>query len=213
MKRIFYILSVCFLVLFLSSCLTTLYPIFHEKDAIFNLSLLGYWKCAEGNSKERKFIEFKKIPDDRKPELPPGIRKISDKGYLVSRIDSMGQTTSQSFVFLAKIGKNNYLDYYPAEMSSQKNVIKIYKDHYLKIHSNYRCDFKDNDHFEMKRFDQGFLDKLISNNKINIRHEVIDGNNLITASTNDLQKFIIQYSDNPDAFGGDVSYCSRIGYH
>ena len=158
-------------------------------------------------------MEFKKISDDRRTELPPGIRAISDKGYLVSRIDSMGQTIGQYFVFLAKIGKNNYLDYYPAEMPSQKNVNKIYRDHFIKVHSNYRCDFRGNDHFEMKLFDQGFLDKLISNNKINIRHEVIDGNNLITASTDDLQKFIIQYSDNPDAFGGDVSYCSRIVYH
>jgi hypothetical protein len=213
MKKIVYIAAVSFLLLFLSSCLTTLYPIFHAKDVIFNKSLLGYWKCSEGKSKERKFMEFKKIPDERKSELPPGIREISDKGYLASRMDSMGQIINQYFVFLAKIGKNNYLDYYPAEMPSQKNVNKIFRDHYIKVHSNYRCDFKDNDHFEMKLFDRGFLDKLISNNKINIRHEVIDGNNLITASTDDLQKFIIQYCDNPEAFGEDNTYCSRIVYN
>jgi hypothetical protein len=211
MKKIFYIVSISFVLLFLSSCLTTLYPIFHEKDAIFNERLLGYWKCADGEN--ISFMEFKKISDDRKLELPPGIREISDKGYLVSRIDSIGQIISQYFVFLAKIGKNNYLDYYPAEMVFQKNVNKFYKDHRIKVHSNYRCDFKDNDHFEMKLFDKGFLDKLISNNKINIRHEVIYGSNLITASTDDLQKFIIQYSDNPDAFGGNITYCSRIVYN
>jgi hypothetical protein len=209
MKKIFSILFFSFLLFFLSGCLTTLYPIFHEKDAIFNEQLLGYWKCTD-KGKNISFTEFKKIPEDRKPELSPGIRKISDKGYLVSRIDSMRQITDQYFVFLAKIGKNYYLDYYPAEIPSQRNVNRVYKSHYIKVHSSYMCDFKDNDHFEMKRFDQDFLDKLISNNKINIRHEVIGGRNLITASTDDLQKFIIAYSDNAEAFGDNINYCTRI---
>ena len=209
MKKIVYILSVSFLLFSLSSCLTTLYPIFHEKDVVFNESLLGYWKCSD-KAKTISFMEVKKIPDDRKPELYPNIRGISDKGYLVRMVDSLGQTTSQSFVFLAKIGNNYYLDYYPAEMPSQKNVNTFYKSHYIKVHSSYRCNFKDNDHFEMKRFDQDFLDKLISNNKINIRHEVIGRRNLITASTDDLQKFIIMYSDNGAAFGDNITECNRI---
>jgi hypothetical protein len=186
-----------------------LYPIFRKEDAIFNESLLGYWKCSD-KGKQISFTEFKKIPGDRKPELFPGIRQISDKGYLVSRIDSMRQITDQYFVFLSKIGKSYYLDYYPAEMQSQRNINSFYKSHYIKVHSSYMFDFKDNDHFEMKRFDQDFLDKLISNNKINIRHEVIGGRNLITASTDDLQKFIITYSDNAAAFGDNITNCSRV---
>lgn len=209
MKRIFYIIYISFLLFSLSSCLKTLYPIFHKKDAIFNESLLGYWKCSD-KAKNVSFVEFRKIPDDRKPELPPSIREISDKGYFVSQIDSMGKIKSQDFVFLAKIGKNHYLDYYPAEISSQRNVNKHYRDHYIKLHTNYRFDFKDNDHFEIRLFDQSFLEKLLSDNKINIQYEMVNGKKLITASTDDLQKFVIKYSDNPDAYGGDITYCSRI---
>jgi hypothetical protein len=212
MNKTFYILFVSFLLVFLSSCLTTLYPIFHEKDAIFKESLLGYWKCAD-KGKNISFMEFKKITGDRKTELPPGIREISDKGYFVSKMDSAGQITDQYFVFLAKIGNHHYLDYYPAEMSSQKNVNKLYRDHYVKVHHNYRCDFKDDNHFEMKLFDKSFLDTLISKNQINIRHEVVDGKNIFTASTDDLQKFIKQYSDNPKAFGNDITYCNRVIYY
>ena len=36
------------------------------------------------------------------------------------------------------------------------------------------------------------------------------GKVLFTASTDDLQKFINQYGDNPEAFGDDITYCSRI---
>lgn len=209
MKKILLILSLFFSLAFLGSCLKTLYPIFHKKDAIFNESLLGYWKCAD-KAKNISFVEFRKIPVDRKTELPPSIREISDKGYFVSQIDSIGKIKGQDFVFLAKIGKNHFLDYYPAEGSFQKNVNKSYREHYVKLHTNYRVDFKDNNHFEIRMFDQSFLEKLLSDNKINIQYEEVNGKKLITASTDDLQKFIIKYSDNPDAYGGDITYCSRI---
>ena len=209
MKRAFYIACLLFLIISLNSCLTTLYPIFHSNEAILNEKLLGYWKCTD-KDKKISYMEFIKIPADRKTELSPAIQKISDKGYFVSRISSLGDITDQYFVFLVKIGKNYYLDYYPAELPSQKNVNRFYKDHSIKVHSNYRCDIKDNNHFEIRLFEKTFLDKLISDNKINIRHEVIGNKNLITASTDELQKFIIKYGDNPDAFAGNITHCSRI---
>ncbi|MEO5984118.1 MAG: hypothetical protein ABIP80_01355, partial [Ferruginibacter sp.] len=112
----------------------------------------------------------------------------------------------------AKIGRNFYLDYYPAEIPSQKVINKFYKSHFVKIHMIYKIDFKVNDHFEMKRFDGEFLDKLIADNKINIRHEVVEESNVITASTDDLQKFIIQYSENPKAFVNSIN-CGRVAYY
>jgi len=210
MKRLYYISTSLLLIIILTGCLTTLFPIFNVSDVFFNSTLIGSWKCKEDN-KER-FIEFKKIPDDRKKELTEEINKISDKGYLVSRMDSTGSVLSQCFVFLARIGKNYYLDFYPAELPSQKSVNSFYKDHFIKVHASYRIDFKDKDHFDMKRLDGDFLDKLISSNKINIRHEVVDGNIVITAPTDELQKFIIQYSDNPKAFVTET-FCERSMYY
>lgn len=210
MKKALYIFSITFLLLLLSSCLSTLYPIFHEKDVIFNQQLLGSWKYTDDN--QQKFIEFKKIPANRKSELTDAIKKFSDKGYLVSRTDSLGKVISESFVFLAKVGKNYFLDFYPAELPSEKKINSFYKSHQIKKHNSYRIDFTDNNHFEMKRFDKSFLDKLISNNKINIRHEVLGGDNIITASTDELQNFIIQYSDNPKAFMTGIT-CIRTVYY
>lgn len=209
MKRVIYTISIFFLFLLVSSCLSTLYPIFHTKDVVFDESLLGYWKCS-GFDEKIKFMEFKRIPADRRSELLGEVRLISDKGYLLQRVDSLGEIIAEDFVFLAKIGTNYYLDFYPAEMTSQKKVDKNYKDHFIKVHKSYKYDLKDKNRFEISRFDKEFLDKLISSNKINIRHEVLDGNNnVITASTDELQKFIIQYSNDPHFFTG-VMYCSRI---
>jgi hypothetical protein len=208
MKKALFLFSFFFLLVLLSGCLSTLYPIFKVNDVVFNENLLGYWNCS-GFDEKIRFMEFKRIPSERKSELSGDIRLICDKGYLLQRMDSSRQVIEENFVFLAKIGENYYLDFYPAEMLSQKKVHEIYKKHFIKVHKSYKYDFKDKNHFEISRFDKEFLDKLISNNKINIRHEVLDGTNVITASTEDLQKFIIQYSSDPHFFSGTVN-CTRI---
>jgi hypothetical protein len=210
MKRLKYFLLFVFASIFLSSCLTTLFPIFTVNDVVFNPTLIGSWKYNEDD--KIRFIEFKNIPSERKKELAEEINKVSDKGYLVTRTDSSGNLISQSFVFLAVIGKNYYLDFYPAELPSQKSILNIYKQHFIKAHNSYKIDFNDKDQFVMKRFDKSFIDKLISTNKINIRHQVVDDENIITAPTEDLQKFIIQYSDNPKAFASET-ICDRIIFY
>jgi hypothetical protein len=208
MKKRLYILSLSLLV-FLSSCLTTLFPIFHVQDVLYNRDLLGYWKCSD-KSGETGFITFTNIGNDRKEELPPGVRIIAEKGYLATRSNQNGQALAQYFVFLLKIGKYYYLDYYPADMASKKMVGKDYKDHCIKLHSNYRCDIKSLNSMELKLFDAGFVLDLIGQHQINIKHEKTDDGDLITASTDDLQKFIEKYSDNPKAYGDYITYCTRV---
>lgn len=208
MKKIFYILFPSLLI-FLSSCLTTLFPIFHVQDVIYNRTLLGYWKCSD-KSGETGFIAFTNIGNDRKGELPEAVRIIAEKGYLVTRSDQNNQPLAQYFVFLLKIGKYYYLDYYPAEMPSKKMVSKEYKDHCIKLHSNYRCDIKGVNSLELRLFDAGFVLDLLGQHQINIKHETTDDGELITASTDDLQKFIGKYSDNPKAYGDYITYCARV---
>ena len=209
-NRLNYLLIFFLLVFVLSGCLNTLFPIFTVKDVTYNSALIGSWKYKEDD--KIRFIEFKNIPADRKKELTNEINVVSDKGYLVNRMDSAGNLISQSFVFLAKIGKNYFLDFYPAELPSQKSIAGIYKDHFIKAHTSYKFEFKDQEHFVMKRFARDFLDKLISTNKINIAHQVVEEENVITASTEELQKFIIQYSDNPKAFAFET-ICERSVYY
>lgn len=207
MKRSTLIILLCTAIM-LNGCLYTLYPIFTEKDIIFNKDLLGYWKVVN----EKQSLEIKRIPENRKAELPEGIRRVSVNGYLVIRIDSSGKVMDENFVFLSRIGKHNYLDYYPAETPAQKTLNKYYKNHLIGLHSIYRCDVRNTDQFGIRQFDKKFLDKQIQNNKINIRHEVIDGKNIITAPTDQLQQFIIQYSDNPAAFMGITNYVRVVEY-
>ena len=48
--------------------------------------------------------------------------------------------------------------------------------------------------------DREWIEKLFDENKIRIKHEVIDGDAVLTASTDDLQKFFTKYVNDKDAF-------------
>lgn len=212
MKRILYFVVLVSLLFSLEGCLTTLYPIFHPEQVIFNERLLGYWECADGQNRIT-YMEFRRIPADRQRELSPPIRAISDSGYFVSRIAHSGDIKDQYIVFLVKIGGHFYMDFYPVELPSQKDISRIYKDHQVPLHSNYRLDMKDRNHFEIRLFEKSFLEKLMADNKINIRHENIGGKNLVTASTDELQQFIRKYGDDPDAYAGNITSWTRFPFY
>lgn len=208
MKKPIYITLVFILTFLLDSCLTTLYPIFYKEDVVYKEQLLGSWKCTD-ESRKIEYMEFEKIPKDRIALMPADLRDISNKSYFVTRRDSLGEVYAQYYVFPVKIGHNYFLDYYSAELSTQRNVNSEYKKHYIKVHNNYRILLKDKNHFEIRLFDKGYIEKLITKNQINMRHEVVDGKIVITATTGELQQFIIKYSDNPEAYTGFTT-CTRI---
>jgi hypothetical protein len=80
----------------------------------------------------------------------------------------------------------------------------FYRSHYLKMHICYSIQFLKNDVFELKQFDEKFLRNLVENKKIRIPHEITnDGSFVVTASTEELQQYIMKYSDVPEAYYSD----------
>ncbi len=207
MKKFFLILATFFLLIFFNSCLTTLHPFFTGRDVVFNPTLIGEWRYVSKSEKGSVFFEA--IPQVRLPELAPGIRNMADKGYLVTWKDSTGQPTSKYFVFLAMIGNSFYLDHYPAEMAFEKPVAKIFKEHYLKMHSCYKLNMHGKNILEMKLLEGSFLDDLIAKKQIRIHYEELGqqaNRKIITASTEELQQYLLKYGDNPKAYSVEYSY-------
>lgn len=83
------------------------------------------------------------------------------------------------------------------------------------MHSAYSIRFLKNDEFELKQFDEKFMRELVENKKIRIRHEIRDdGTFVVTASTEELQQYIMKYSDVPEAYYSDnTSIYTRLLSH
>jgi hypothetical protein len=198
MKQLLIIAVIIFLVTALTGCLSTLHPLFTEKDLVFDPRLLGRWKEDNGND----ITTFEQGTAANFNQLPEKLRNLASKAYLIT-IKEQGDEVKY-YGFLTRLGKELYLDYYPCENAYQKNYDVFYKQHLTKMHSFYRLRFNNDRSFDVRLFDGDFLNKLIDNKQIRIKHEVrFDGSYVITASTEELQQYVMKYADVEGALGND----------
>jgi hypothetical protein len=199
MKKVFIILGFTFLLIFLSSCLTTLHPIFTEKDLAYDPKLIGTWKADSTGNKRRAVIT--NLSTESSIDLPGNISSIKQEGYLISYQNEHGTTSERYIAFLARIGKHLYFDYYPADKKEDRKLDEFFGVHFVKMHTSYRVDISKDGSFELTQLDEGYVRKLIDEKKIRISHETdADDNTVITASTKELQQYLLKYGDEPSAY-------------
>ena len=201
MKKVSIILGFTFLLIFLSSCLNTLHPIFTEKDLTYDPNLIGTWNTEKSGTKERVVIS--NLATENSVELPGNISTIKQKGYLITYHDEHGDT-KQYIAFLARIGKHLYFDYYPAAKKEDRKLDEFFGVHFVRMHTSFRVEIFKDGSFELSQLDGSYVKSLIDEKKIRISHETdADDNTVITASTKDLQQYLLKYGDEPSAYEND----------
>ena len=199
MKKIILTTAFAFLLIFLSSCLTTLHPIFTEKDLAYDPKLIGVWN-TENEGKKGKVI-ISNLASENSVELPGNISVIKQKGYFIIYQDENGKVSDQYIAFLARIGKHLYFDYYPAEKKEDRKLDEFFGIHFVRMHTSYRVEILKDGSFELSQLDGSYVKSLIDEKKIRISHETdADDNTVITASTKELQQYLLKYGDEPSAY-------------
>ena len=202
MKKVSIILGFTFLIIFLSSCLNTLHPIFTEKDLAYDPKLIGTWKTENQDNKGQVVIT--NLASESSVELPGNISSIKQKGYFISYQNGPGETSKRYIAFLARIGKHLYFDYYPADRKEDEKIDEFFGAHLVKMHTSYRVEILNDGSFELSQLDESYVTKLIDEKKIRISHETdADDNTVITASTQELQQYLLKYGDEPLAYRSD----------
>jgi len=199
MKKIVLTTAFAFLLIFLSSCLTTLHPIFTEKDLAYDPKLIGTWNTEREGNKER--VTISNLATENSVELPGNISRIKQKGYLISYQHEHSEIPDRYIAFLARIGKYLYFDYYPAYKKEDLKIDEFFGAHLAKMHTSYRVEILNDGSFELSQLDGSYVKSLIDQKKIRISHETgADDNFVITAPTSELQQYLIKYSDEPEAY-------------
>lgn len=202
MKKFILTGALCLILVFLNSCLTTLHPIFTEKDLVVDQRLAGSWK----KTKDGSYATYRSATASDVATLSPTLKRNVSKIYIYEEKDEQGRMKSTQLAFMVKLGKYYYMDYYPVGVRENSPVDEFFVAHYIPMHSIYRIKFTNNYSFDIQQLDGGYLENLIKNKKIRIRHEVTeDGDYVITAPTEELQKYIVKYSDTPEAYNNDNS--------
>lgn len=162
--------------LLISGCVvTSLHPLFTEKDVIFDPALIGTW--VEENEKETWTFQ-----------------KAGDYTY---DLFYEGEGESAKFeAYLVRLRKFEFLDIYPREPEIKND---FYKLHLIPAHTFSRI-WKDGDVLRIAMLDPDWLKGLIAQKKVKIAHERLDDRIILTASTKELQNFLLKYAENVNAF-------------
>jgi len=180
--------------------LTTLHPIFTEKELVVGNQLTGNWK----NVQDGKISTYRKASKDDLKQFSETLQQSNDRVYIAIIYNGTDEPPSKYYAFLVQLGNHFYLDYYPADTKERAATSAFFKAHYIPMHGVYRVDFNPDGSFQLKQLDAGFLEKLIKNKQIRLQYEELnDGGYFITASTSELQQYLIKYSDTPEAYGNN----------
>ena len=95
-----------------------------------------------------------------------------------------------------------YIDLYPGPLREKNELLE---DHYLPVHSYAKIKINNNG-FELSFFNGEQIYKLLNENRIKIKHESFEYYKVITASTEELQKFVTKYADSKDFFMAPVIF-------
>jgi|WetSurMetagenome_2_1015567.scaffolds.fasta_scaffold12780_4 hypothetical protein len=183
------ILLFVFIALVATGCLVkSLHPFYKDSDVIFEPALIGTWLDKDSSiwTIEQKKVSF------MGPERFLNSYKItfSEKENETSVLDA----------HLFKLNGQLYVDFIPSDVK----LPDLTSFHLVPAHSIAKVAFS-SDSISLKWFNETWLAGLFENNKIRISHETIRDENdadtyVLTASTEELQKFIIKYGNDPLAF-------------
>ena len=165
---------VLILVLGLTGCFVlSVHPLYFEKDLVFESGLLGTWgeKTHEKDLSELWIFE-----------------KTGDKSYrLTIRDEEDGEGMFEAH--LLKLGDHLFMDLYPEEPETGS---EFYNMHVIPAHSFMRVSLEGHV-LRLGFFDLEWLEKNIEESKVSIKHERRDDTIVLTASTKELQQFVLKH--------------------
>ena len=188
------ILTAMILIILAVSCIPSLYPLYRERDLLFDERLLGLFN-TDGDKTDGDTWEFEKLDWQSEYRTDNNWNQFrSGKTYKMTAIED--EKKAEFAVHLLKLGKNYYLDFFPVKYNIPNAMLDM---QLIPAHIFGKVEFADNN-IVMNWFDGEFLTNLIDSNKIKISHKMLENSILLTANTEELQKFVKKYGDNPRAF-------------
>jgi hypothetical protein len=169
-----------FLLLVTGCIVTSVYPYYTEKDVVFEPALLGDWTDgkSDGNTNEMGRVE-----------------RFGQNGY---RLTSLGENETNSVTFhVFRLGQQLFMDMCPTNQSLE----------FLPTHQLQKIKHTGTT-LEMAALNYDWLKKILERNPKAIRHLVIQEKNeqrqseriVLTADTAELQKFVLKYLHETNAW-------------
>lgn len=185
MNKSKYFIAIIITVLLAGCPARILFPLYTEKDLVFNPALVGTW-ALEGD-----IYTFKKSGE-----------KIYE---LMHYTNDAASDTAIFKAELGKLGKFWFLDLFPESRALESHLNNgVYTHHLILAHTISRVWFE-GDSIRIATLDDDWLRKMVNKKKLKVPYvHIKDGNAgeqlILTANTKELQQLVTKYADNTTAF-------------
>jgi len=170
------------------SCLPSLYPLYREKDLLFDDRLVGRFDIDD------LWIIDSLDLNESFDQVHNWNKFNTGKTYRLQAYED--DKLAEFALHLIKLKDNYYLDFWPVTYTIKHDFLDV---HLFPAHIFAKLEFVE-ENLVINWFDGGFLNDLIDSNKIKISHKELEYGLLLTARTNELQKFVKKYGDDPRAY-------------
>jgi hypothetical protein len=178
-KNILFLALALFL---MSGCfIKSLHPFYTNNEIVFDPSIQGTWMDDDSS----KWL----IKQQMKWPIEP------DSSYQVEIIEKDGSIASFN-THLFKLNNQLYLDFYPNGNIGTSDLVE---ENIVLTHSIAKVSYNAKT-IKIQWFNEVWLEQLLEQNRIRIKNEKVKDGYLLTASTEELQKFIIKFGNDPQAF-------------
>jgi len=219
MKRFRLLLILIILYLIQTGCfLKSVHPLVDEESATLVEGLEGIWETDDQRwtfiNNVSNFpnlseylggdVEAVDAEDLEEEEI------IAENAYMIF-FENLQDTSPDTAIFIGAVTELNdayFLDLFVfAKSISELDVIEsnFVENHFFPVHTFSKIKVEE-DLLSIEFFRTSFIEDLIRSNRIRIKHEKADGTILITASTNELQKFVEKYAHEEDAFEDPMEF-------
>jgi hypothetical protein len=188
MKKITGFLGLGLIIILQSCTIFSLHPLYEENDLLEEPALLGLWQDTDEGD---EFISFQKL--DGKKYLFRYMEEQENVGDEDNRMDTVSFEAG-----LLKVGDHFFLDLYPYYEGDKDEGYYLFRS-FIPAHSFLKIEW-DNQRILLYIFESDRMKRLFEQNRIRIKHEIVDDYIVIAASTQDLKRFIEKYADDKKAF-------------
>ena len=200
-KALFYLMAAL-----LGGCIPviSLHPLYTEKDVVFEERLLGKW-VDDPNSPETMW-EFNRSEE---PKNAYNLVFSDDEGKKGSFVAHLVRLRSVRTPRENKL----FLDVYPSELPweiEDPNKLELpYNSLFLiPAHTFIKIDFS-GPQLKMWLTNEDEMEKLLKEEPNAVKHTFVEDRLLLTASTKELQNFVLKYADDKRVFKGEIILIRR----
>ncbi|MCB9504109.1 MAG: hypothetical protein H6696_19475 [Deferribacteres bacterium] len=201
------IILLCLIPLLLSGCLiTSFYPLYTKDTLVLDDRILGKWEEFNRRNKEKDDEKETIIWEISFPEKIVVFKYLDDEEikneftyHIVAYDKNAPQYKASFYLHLVKLENEMYADFYPLEDIEWDYQNELMAMHLVPAHTFSHIEL-DEKRLYFHWMHVEFLRDLIKQNQIRIRHENNERNIMLTAGSEDLQKFLIKYGKNKEAY-------------